>query len=57
LKLRIHSSSVLWRVRPELVVFHKCQQNDEGWFEMQGVTAVPQSVLAEVAPHFYASRR
>jgi hypothetical protein len=44
-------------VRPELVIFHRCQQNDEGWFEMQGVTAVSQEVLAAAAPHFYALRR
>jgi hypothetical protein len=57
LKLRIHPSSVLWRVRPELAVFHKCQQNDEGWYEMQGVTAVTQAALAEAAPHFYRLQR
>jgi hypothetical protein len=48
---------VLRRVRPDLVVFCKCQQNDEGWYEMQGVTAMTQEVLAEVAPHFYQLRR
>jgi hypothetical protein len=57
LQLRIHSSSVLWRVRPELVIFHRCQQGDEGWYEMQGVTAVTQEALAEAAPHFYRLRR
>ncbi|KIZ07684.1 ATP-dependent RNA helicase DDX35 [Monoraphidium neglectum] len=57
LQLRIHSSSVLWRVRPELVIFHRCQQGDEGWYEMQGVTAVTQEALAEAAPHFCRLRR
>ncbi|GBF90487.1 pre-mRNA-splicing factor ATP-dependent RNA helicase-like [Raphidocelis subcapitata] len=57
LRLRIHPSSVLWRVRTELVLFHRCQQNEEGWHEMQGVTAVRQELLAEVAPHYYALRR
>ncbi|KAI8469268.1 MAG: P-loop containing nucleoside triphosphate hydrolase protein [Monoraphidium minutum] len=57
LKLRIHPSSVLWRVRPELVLFAKCQQSDAGWHEMQGVTAVPQELLAAAAPHYYLLRR
>ena len=57
LKLRIHSSSVLARVRPPLVVFARCAQSDEGWYEMQGVCAVEQGWLLEAAPHVFQQRR
>lgn len=50
LKLRIHPSSVLFRTQPQLVVFLSCQQNDEGWYEMQGVTAIQPDWLTELAP-------
>lgn len=57
-KLRVHASSALWRVRPDLVVFQRCQQSgDGGWFEMQGVTAVAQADLLEVAPHYFQLQR
>lgn len=50
LKLRIHASSVLARTRPQLLLFLRCQQNDEGWYEMQAVTAVEPDWLTELAP-------
>lgn len=50
LKLRVHPSSVLFRTQPQLVVFLGCQQNDEGWYEMQGVTAIQQEWLTDLAP-------
>ena len=56
LKLRIHSSSVLARVRPQLVVFARCAQSDEGWYEMQGVSVVQQRWLLEAAPHVFQER-
>jgi ATP-dependent RNA helicase DDX35 len=56
LKLRIHASSVLARTQPQLVLFLRCQQNDQGWYEMQGVTAVEPSWLTELAPSVYQRR-
>jgi ATP-dependent RNA helicase DDX35 len=56
LKLTIHPSSVLARVQPQLVVFRQCQQNDEGWYEMQGVSVVEQEWLTEVAPAVFERR-
>lgn len=56
LKLRIHASSVLVRTQPQLVVFLRCQQNEDGWYEMQGVTAVRPSWLTELAPAVYQQR-
>ncbi|KAF6259921.1 putative DEAH [Scenedesmus sp. NREL 46B-D3] len=56
LKLRIHASSVLARTRPQLVLFLRCQQNDQGWYEMQAVTAVEPSWLTELAPGVYQRR-
>jgi ATP-dependent RNA helicase DDX35 len=50
LKMRIHPSSVLFRTQPQLVVFLGCQQNDEGWYEMQGVTAIQADWLTELVP-------
>jgi ATP-dependent RNA helicase DDX35 len=55
-KLRIHPSSVLWRARPELVVFARCAAGDGGWHDMQGVTAVPRAVLRAAAPHYFRWR-
>lgn len=57
LRLRIHPSSALHRVRPDCVMFVRCQQSDDGWYEMQGVTAVTQAALAAAAPHYYQARR
>ncbi|KAF8058346.1 DEAH9 [Scenedesmus sp. PABB004] len=56
LKLRIHASSVLCRTRPGLVLFLSCQQNEEGWHEMQGVSAVPPEWLPQLAPGVWSSR-
>eukprot|EP00878_Enallax_costatus_P030149 GHUV01032806.1.p1 GENE.GHUV01032806.1~~GHUV01032806.1.p1 ORF type:complete len:134 (+),score=34.30 GHUV01032806.1:388-789(+) len=56
LKLRIHASSVLVRTQPQLVVFLRCQQNDQGWYEMQGVTAVQPDWLTELAPGVFHRR-
>ena len=55
-RLRIHNSSVLFRSRPSCVVFTSVQQTDDGWFEMQGVTAALPEWLTEVAPHMYGRR-
>lgn len=56
LKLRVHPSSVLFRTQPQLVVFLGCQQNDEGWYEMQGVTAIQPDWLTELAPGVFQRR-
>ncbi len=53
LKLRIHNSSVLARVRPATVVFASAAQGDSGWYEMQGVTAIDAQWLTELAPHMF----
>jgi ATP-dependent RNA helicase DDX35 len=54
--MRIHNSSVLFRSRPPCVVFTSVQQTDDGWFEMQGVTAIQPEWLTEAAPHLYVRR-
>lgn len=56
LKLRVHPSSVLFRTQPQLVVFLGCQQNDEGWYEMQCVTAIQPEWLTELAPGVFQRR-
>ena len=50
LKLRVHPSSVLFRTQPQLLLFLGCQQNEEGWYEMTGVTAIQPEWLTELAP-------
>lgn len=55
-RLRIHNSSVLFRSRPNCVIFTSVQQTDDGWYEMQGVTAVHPEWLTEVAPHMFVRR-
>lgn len=57
LKLRMHHSSVLARVRPQWVVFHSVQQGDSGWHDMQGVTVVQPDWLLEAAPHMFSRRQ
>jgi ATP-dependent RNA helicase DDX35 len=47
---------VLMRTRPQLVLFLRCQQNDEGWYEMQNVTSIEPEWLTEVAPGVYQRR-
>lgn len=44
---------MLWRSKPSCVVFNSVQQTDDGWYEMQGVTAVMPEWLMEAAPHMY----
>ena len=56
-RLRVHGSSVLFRSQPQLVVFHAVQQSDQGWYEMQGVTAVQPEWLESAAPHMYTRKR
>ncbi|GLC77705.1 hypothetical protein PLESTF_001978400 [Pleodorina starrii] len=53
IKLRIHNSSVLWRSTPSCIVYSTVQQADNGWYEMQGVTAVQPAWLIELAPHMF----
>ena len=52
-RLRIHRSSVLWRVRPSMLVFHSVQQGPSGWHEMQDVTAIQPEWLPEIAPNMF----
>jgi ATP-dependent RNA helicase DDX35 len=46
----VHPSSVLFRTQPQLLLFLGCQQNEEGWYEMTGVTAIQPEWLTELAP-------
>jgi ATP-dependent RNA helicase DDX35 len=55
-RLRVHNSSVLFRSCPPCVVFTSVQQTDDGWFEMQNVTAVAPEWLIHAAPHMYERR-
>ncbi|KAL4419831.1 hypothetical protein ABPG75_006929 [Micractinium tetrahymenae] len=52
-KLRIHHSSVLFRCRPQWVLFYAAEQNDSGWYEMRDVLAIESAWLTELAPHMY----
>lgn len=56
MKLRIHSSSVLWRTPTPWLVFLRVQQADSGWYEMQDVCALQPDWLTELAPHMYQKR-
>ena len=56
MRLRIHRSSVLHRSQPKYVVFASVQQSDDGWYEMQNVTAIEADWLFEVAPHVFTRR-
>jgi ATP-dependent RNA helicase DDX35 len=38
---------------PRCVVYNTVQQTDNGWYEMQGVTAVQPEWLIELAPHMF----
>lgn len=52
-KLRVHTSSVLFRAAPQWILFARVTQNDDGWYEMQGVTRIQPEWLQEAAPHVY----
>jgi len=51
--LRIHPGSVLFRCKPEWVVFTSVQQSSNEVLEMQDVTAVQPEWLTEIAPHYF----
>ncbi len=53
-RLKMHPSSVLWRVRSPCVVFVTAVQGDSDWYEMQDVLAIDPAWLPEVAPHMYS---
>ncbi|CAG9464413.1 unnamed protein product [Pedinophyceae sp. YPF-701] len=55
--LRIGPASVLFRCRPEWVVFATVAQGPEGVFDMQDVAAVDPRWLTEAAPHFFRTAK
>jgi hypothetical protein len=56
-KLRIHPSSVLWRVAAPWVVFYSAQQGDSGWHDMQELLTIEPDWLPELAPQMFYARR
>lgn len=47
---------VLWVCASLNPAVWRCQQNEEGWFQMQDVTAMELQWLAEVAPGVFERR-
>lgn len=56
-KLKIGPQSVLWRTKPQWVLFFQVQQSSSGWYEMQDIVTIEADWLPEVAPHMYQKRR
>ena len=56
-KLRIGQQSVLWRTKPEWVLFFQVQQSSSGYYEMQDIVTIESDWLPEVAPHMYHKQR
>jgi len=56
-KLKIGPESVLWRTKPQWVLFFQVQQSSSGWYEMQDIVTIEADWLPEVAPHMYQKRR
>ncbi|CAI7871026.1 unnamed protein product [Closterium sp. NIES-53] len=56
LHLKIHPSSVLFRVAPQWVVFRTASQADS-FLYMRDVTAVEREWLLDAAPHFFTQRQ
>ena len=56
-RLRIHSGSVLFRTRPQWLLFWKVQQGTKGWYDMQDLLAVDPQWLPEAAPHMFRMTR
>ncbi|KAA6422608.1 MAG: putative ATP-dependent RNA helicase DHX35-like [Trebouxia sp. A1-2] len=56
-KLKIGSQSVLWRTKPQWVLFFQVQQSSSGWYEMQDIVTIEADWLPELAPHMYQKRR
>lgn len=56
-KLRIGQQSVLWRTKPQWVLFSQVQQSSSGWYEMQDIVSIEADWLPELAPHMYHKQR
>ncbi|CAI5959567.1 unnamed protein product [Closterium sp. NIES-64] len=56
LHLKIHPSSVLFRVAPQWVVYRTASQADS-FLYMRDVTAVEREWLLDAAPHFFTQRQ
>lgn len=56
-KLKIGPQSVLWRTKPQWVLFFHVQQSSSGWYEIQDIVTIEADWLPEVAPHMYQKRR
>lgn len=56
-KLKIGPQSVLWRTKPQWVLFFQVQQSSNGWYEMQDIVTIDSEWLPEVAPHMYQNKR
>lgn len=51
--LRIHPSSVLYRVQPDTIVFHSIEKDDKDGFTLRNVSAVDASWMPNLLPHMY----
>ena len=56
-RLRAHSSSVLWRVSTPWVLFFQAKQGESGWYDMQELVAIEPEWLPELAPHMFSTAR
>lgn len=53
IRLRIHSSSVIFGRQPLLVLFWHVQQGPKGFYDLQDLLVVDQALLTEIAPEMY----
>lgn len=52
-RLRIHSSSLLFRTQPPFLLFWQVQPGTQGFFDMQDLLAIDPRWLTEIAPDMY----
>ena len=52
-RLKIGPQSVMWRTKPQWLLFYQVQQTSHGWYEMHDIVTIEADWLPETAPHMY----
>lgn len=53
-RLRIHPSSVLFRTKPQCLVYHQLQPSaSSGYHDMVDLMQIPDDWLVDIAPHMF----
>ena len=55
-RLKIGPQSVMWRTKPQWLLFYQVQQTSNGWYEMHDIVTIEADWLPEIAPHMYQKR-